>query len=575
MDNDYTPENLNGPDQPSGFPEGDGVIILSPDRRIMSANLQAEKIFKMRFFSGQPLNLTNIKSNDYLPNVASALEQVLAQGQSYKNIEAEFRVGSDTYLPLVLSADPIFDHEKKIIGAVLIFRRRIPVRSIPEPEDDNIFYGFDTLFDQMEEGVFTINSRWKITAFNNRAQEITGFNRQEVLGNYCWDIFKSDLCKSNCPLKRSIETGSACMDQDIRIIAKDGGSQSILVNTSAIINNNNRVVGAIETFRPLTMTSTSIKAPDKKDIYFKEIIGQSPQLKKILRLLPDVAASEATVLIEGEPGTGKELIAKTIHRQSNRSDGPFITVNCSALSESMFESELFGHAKGAFTGAVIARVGKFELAKGGTIFLDEVGEIKPETQTKLLRVLEEQTFERVAGIRTIHMDARIIAATNKNLATEVREGRFREDLYYKLRTVPIHMPPLRERKSDIPLLIKYYLAKFNKKFNKKVKTLDPRAQKILNRFSWPGNIRELERILEYAFVFVKGPMITASHLPKIGDSGTGNKPIRANNTYLWEEEKSIIENVLKKTKGRRDEASRILGMSRTSLWRKMKAHGLL
>ena len=575
MENIYTPAKLNKPDMFGESPEGDGVIVISPDRRVMSANLQAEKILMMRFNPGQTFDITTRITNEDLKKLEGALEATFLLGNSRENLEATISNGSGVFIELILSVNPILDHNKKIIGAILTFRQQASGSRIPEVEDENLFVGYDTLFDQMAEGVFTINSRWKITAFNRRAQEITGFTREEVLGNYCWDIFRSDLCKSNCPLKRSIETGTACMDQDIRIVVKGGRDQSILVNTSAIRNNQNRVVGAIETFRPLTITDEKNEASNKSNNYLGEIIGESPQLKKILRLMPDVAASEATIIIEGEPGTGKELIAKAIHQQSKRSNGPFIPVNCSTISEHMLESELFGHAKDAFRGAVNAKVGKFELARGGTLFLDEVGEIKPEIQVKLLRALEERIFERVAGIRTIPMDTRIIAATKKNLATEVREGRFREDLYYRLRTVPIYLPPLRERKSDIPLLINHYVTKLNKKFGKKVKGIDPKVQKILTRFSWPGNIRELERILEYAFVFVKGPIITPSHLPEIGNNTVMSSPGNSSNTYLWEEEKNAIENALKKTKGRRDDAAQILGISRTSLWRKMKAHRLL
>jgi transcriptional regulator with PAS, ATPase and Fis domain len=291
-----------------------------------------------------------------------------------------------------------------------------------------------------------------------------------------------------------------------------------------------------------------------------------------------VAAADAMVIIEGESGTGKELVAKAIHQQSPRSKGPFIPVNCSALAETLLESELFGHVKGAFTGAVNSKVGRFELAKGGTLFLDEIGEIKPEIQIKLLRVLEEKVFERVGGTRPIPMDTRIITATNKTLLQEVHEGRFREDLFYRLRTVPLYLPPLRERKSDIPLLVNHFVSKFNQKYGKQVRGIDPKVLKLFNQYSWPGNIRELERAIEYAFVFVKGPIITSSHLPELretADPKNHREPDRAAVGYLWEDEKIAIEDVLRKTQGRRDEAASILGISRTSLWRKMKTHGII
>jgi transcriptional regulator with PAS, ATPase and Fis domain len=345
-----------------------------------------------------------------------------------------------------------------------------------------------------------------------------------------------------------------------------------------IKNKRGLVVGAVETFRPLTLSDTTDGVEMASQNYMGEIIGQSNPLTEILRLLPDIAASDATVVIEGESGTGKELIAKAIHQHSTKSKGPFVPVNCSALAETLLESELFGHVKGAFTGAVNSKAGRFELAKGGTLFLDEIGEIKPEIQIKLLRVLEGRVFERVGGTRPIPMDTRIIAATNKNLKQEVHEGRFREDLFYRLRTVPLFLPPLRNRKSDIPLLINYFVSKFNIQYGKKVRGVDPKVLKLFHRYSWPGNIRELEHVLEHAFVFVKGPIITSSHLPEFLENARPGKlqePHRSSGRYLWEDEKIAIENILNKTKGNRHEAARILGISRTSLWRKMKSHGLL
>ena len=558
------------------LPDGDGVLVISTDQRIMSSNLQAERILRIRFQKGQVFKISDTVTEEYLPQAEIALEEALKQGHSHGNLVAKLVLQSGMPVSLVFSIDPLFDIDKKIIGAILTFRDNTGDRLTSKGSDQGHMVGYDTLFEQLAEGVFTINNRWRITSFNQRAQEITGYSRQEVLGKYCWDIFKSDLCKSNCPLKMTVETGINRMDQDVRIVVKNGYRQSILVNTSVIKNNHDLVVGAVETFRPLTLTSKRDESKNE-DGYDNEIIGKSPPLTKILSLIPDVASSEATVIIEGESGTGKELIAKAIHNQSKSSDGPFVPVNCSALAETLLESELFGHAKGSFTGAVNAKVGRFELAKGGTLFLDEIGDIKPEIQIKLLRVLEERVFERVGGIRTIPMDTRIIAATNKKLTEEVSKGRFREDLYYRLRTVPLYLPPLRERKSDIPLLIDYFVTKFNKTYGKKVRGVDPKVLKKLNRYSWPGNIRELERIIEYAFVFVKGPIITTSHLPEFRDSPDTRltTALERSNNILWEDEKIALEKTLKETKGRRDEAARLLGISRTSLWRKMKAHGLL
>ena len=267
----YPSKNFSEPDIYNEPLEGDGVILISPDRRVMSANLQAEKILMMRLNPGQTFNITNKITNEDLTNLEANLEAAFLLGNSHENLEIKISFGSGVYIRLMFSVNPIFDNNKKIIGAILTFRQQSSSIHSYETEDENLFVGYDTLFDQMAEGVFTINSRWKITAFNKRAQEITGFSREEVLGNYCWDIFKSDLCKSNCPLKRSIETGTACMDQDIRIAVKDGRSRSILVNTSAIRNNQNRVVGAIETFRPLTITDEKSEASNGSNNYLNEI----------------------------------------------------------------------------------------------------------------------------------------------------------------------------------------------------------------------------------------------------------------------------------------------------------------
>ena len=297
-------------------------------------------------------------------------------------------------------------------------------------------------------------------------------------------------------------------------------------------------------------------------------------MARLLGMLPDVAASEASVVLEGESGTGKELFARAIHAQSPRADGPFVAVNCSALAESLLESELFGHEKAAFTGASSSRAGRFELARGGTLFLDEISEIKPEIQVKLLRVLEEKVFERVGGTRPIIMDARIISATNRNLIQEVRAGRFRQDLFYRLRTVPLYLPALRERLEDMPQLVSHFISRFNDKSNKRVRGLDPKAMGMFRKYHWPGNVRELQRVLEYAFVFVKGPVITPAHLPEFESQPAKSSEQAPAGPGFWEDERLAIERALAKTGGRRLEAARLLGISRSSLWRKMKVLGL-
>jgi PAS domain S-box-containing protein len=558
------------------LPDGDGVVVVSPDFRVMGANLPAEKIFRRRLPKGALIDLVAAIAEPHRREVLAAFHEAVGKGVSTSGLLAETFVESGFPEIFTVSFDPLCGDGDEIIGVLVTFKKKL-ASGKAAPHEDMLAY--DSVFEQLAEGVFTINDRWRITAFNRRAQEITGYRSEEVLGKHCWDIFSSDLCQSNCPLKISMETGVVCMDQDVRIIAKDGRQQSILVNASAIKNKRGLVIGAVETFRPVD----SARSPEMANLNGYDpgipIIGESPELMGLLRLLPDVAASDATVLIEGESGTGKELIAKAIHFQSPRARGPFVPVNCSAFVQTLLESELFGHVKGAFTGAVNSKVGRFELAKGGTLFLDEIAEINPETQVKLLRVIEEKAFERVGGNRPIPMDTRIIVATNRNLIEEVQKGRFRSDLFFRLRTVPLELPPLRARSSDIPLLVNYFVTRFNRKYNKNVRGVDPQVLRELMRYSWPGNVRELEHALEYAFVFVKGPVITSSHIHGLLQGQPRSKRVLEGAVDLTafesEDEKLSIQKALKRSHGHRDAAAQMLSISRTSLWRKMKRHGLV
>jgi PAS domain S-box-containing protein len=574
-------EDLNAPsndlDSFEDLPEGDGVLILSSKKRVLSANLQAERLLRVRLNRGQSLPLELLVSEKYLSQTERAFREALQDGISSSNLLSQFALTSGDSIYLNFSMDPLYNHEDKIIGVILTLRDNTTARAWTAWSADGLKIEFDALFENLAEAVFTINNRWRITGFNRRAEEVTGFNRQEVLGRNCWDIFKSDRCQTNCPLKATLADGLTRTDQDVRMVNAGGRRLNVLVNTSIIRDKKDTVVGAVEVFRPLTLVGRPEGTVIKKSLPELKIIGQTPVLAKLLRMLPEIAASEANVVIEGESGTGKELFAKAIHYQSPRAQGPFVAVNCSALAESLLESELFGHVKAAFTGAIAGKVGRFELAKGGTLFLDEIGEFKPELQVKLLRVLEERVFERVGGTNSISMDARIIVATSRNLKKEVHQGRFREDLYYRLRTVPLFLPPLRERLEDIPLLVNEFIIWFNQKYKKDIRGLDPKVMALFQQYSWPGNVRELQRVLEYAFVFVKGHIITNSHLPELEETPQRLEPsqtIGLPSPSFWEDEREVIKKALQKARGRRQVAARLLGMSRSSLWRKMKTHNL-
>ncbi|MDI6854651.1 MAG: sigma 54-interacting transcriptional regulator [Deltaproteobacteria bacterium] len=433
---------------------------------------------------------------------------------------------------------------------------------------------YGDILDSFPEGVFLVNTRWQIGYFNQTAEEITGFTREEAIGKFCWDIFQADLCHKNCPMRISMNSGEILLDREVEIVTKTGQKKLILINTAQIKKPGNKVLGGVETFHELVCP----EAEDQKleDHVFADIVGVSPRMQEIIHTLPIIAASDSNVLIQGESGTGKELVARAIHLHSSRKKGPFVAVNCSAIPETLIESELFGHERGAFTGAIASKPGRFELAKGGTLFLDEIGDLKPELQVKLLRVLEEKAFMRVGGTRKIPMEARIVAATNVNLKEAMRRGKFRDDLYYRLFTVPIYLPPLREKREDIPILVKYMLEKLNRKFNKRVKGVDPKVMKLFCRHPWPGNVRELQHVLEYCFVFAKGAFITQRHLPRLESAWVGRElelPTGDESMSPLETlEKRTILTALEMAQGNKQETAKMLKISRSKLWRKMRLY---
>lgn len=315
---------------------------------------------------------------------------------------------------------------------------------------------------------------------------------------------------------------------------------------------------------------------DPRPTGLRSLIGKSKKLLETLDLVASAAASHVTVLLEGESGTGKELIARAIHQMGPRRDKPFIAVNCASLSDDLLESELFGHMKGAFTGAIYDRPGRFELANQGTLFLDEIGDMSPAAQAKVLRVLQEQEFERVGGTKTVHVDVRIIAATNKNLSQEVSEGRFREDLYYRIRVFPIRVPPLRERKDDIFPLIKHFMAKFSRETGKQIMNISPKALEYLLSYDYPGNVRELENMIEHAFVTSPGPTLLIEHLPTSAAFSLKEPPafLEAKAGVLAEQERAMVMKVLKETDWNQTKAAGTLGISRSTLARRLKTFGI-
>jgi PAS domain S-box-containing protein len=565
-------------DAPDRF-SGEAILVLDRNQRLMGFNDLAQQLLRAELAPGERVSLEELFEGPDLAKVLTTLDQALSRGGSSKRVRARAIDAQGTVFDCIFSVNPLVGINHLISGVIISLRdaeffpllvQRQPLSSTDLPQMPALTY--ESLVEHLAEGIFTINTCYQITSFNQTAENITGYKRREVLGRYCWDIFRSDVCQSGCPLRMTLESGITRFDQDVRMLDKSGARLPMLVNTNVVRDRTGRVIGAVETFRLIGSIEEEPGA-SSRSLSFSEIVGRGPAMERLFKLLPAVAASPTNVLIQGESGTGKELVARAIHHHSAFRKGPFVAVNCSALAETLLESELFGHEKAAFTGAIRSKVGRFELSRGGTLFLDEIGELKPELQVKLLRVLEQRVFERVGGTRLIPMEARIISATNRDLIKALAEGQFREDLFYRLRTVPIILPPLRERVEDIPLLVEHFLVRLNRKYKKEVRGVDPKVLRQFINYPWPGNVRELERILEYAYVFVKGPVIFQRHLPNLEllmkERLPKMQPINVTKeTDLSERDR--FQRALEQAGGRRSEAARTLGLSRTSFWRKMR-----
>jgi PAS domain S-box-containing protein len=446
----------------------------------------------------------------------------------------------------------------------------------------------EAILDAVGDGIFTIDERLRIVQFNRAAEEITGFSRDEALGMSCLKIFRQILFGQECLVCKAMEREDYVHLVEREVARKDGRRRLVLVTTTPMLDAGGRRAGVVVVFRDI-QELRELTEQAKGRAAFEGLIGKNHRMQQIYRLIEQVADSMASVLIEGESGTGKELVAKAIHRKSPRANKPFVAVSCAALAESLLESELFGHVKGAFTGAVTAKVGRFELADGGTLFLDEIGDISPAIQVKLLRVLQEHTFERVGESRPRTVDVRIIAATNRDLRHLIAEGKFRDDLYYRLKVVPISVPPLRERTDDIPLLVGRFVDRFRKQTGKPVTGVTADAMSALLDYAWPGNVRELENAIEHAFVRCAGTEIALAHLPRDvrgaprrpqrgGESRIGGRegpPGRAAPSPAESSERERIVRTLNEAGWNRALTARQLGLSRVSLWRKIRKYGIV
>ncbi len=435
----------------------------------------------------------------------------------------------------------------------------------------------DHILDSIAEGVYTVDENFKIIFFNKAAERITGYNKADVEGKLCMDVFQSLRDCGDCPLSIVFKSRKNLYDYDTVIRTKYSQAKPIKLNASVLYNGENPA-GGIISFRDFS-TYEALGRDLQMESQFHGMIGRSKAMKDIFSLIKEIADSDAPIFIRGESGTGKELIANAIQKLSHRKDYPFVKINCSVFPPNLLASELFGHIKGAFTDAVKDRIGRFELADKGIVFLDEVAEMPLSMQVQLLRVLQEGTFERVGESVTRHTDVQVIAATNVNIKEALAGGKFREDLFYRLNVIPIEVPPLRERKEDIVPLIEHFLKKFSIFYKKEITEIEGKAVEILLNYSWPGNIRELENTIEYSFVrTINKNIIETSKLPPniiafAGYPEKGFEDIYALRDVEYLKKEDLIS-ILNKHKWNKSKAAKELNIGRTTLWRKMKQLGI-
>ncbi len=430
------------------------------------------------------------------------------------------------------------------------------------------------ILESISDGVFTVDTDWRITSFNRAAEEITGISREVAVGRACSEVFRASMCETDCALGDTMRSGRPIVNRTAFIIDAKGRRIPISVSTALLRDTAGRIVGGVETFRDLSLVE-ELRKELKGRFQMGDLISRSSEMRRIFDILPQVAESTSSVLIQGETGTGKELLAQALHHMSPRANRPFVAINCGALPDTLLESELFGYKSGAFTGAAKDKPGRFSLADGGTLFLDEIGDISAAMQVRLLRVLQTRTFEPLGATAPVRVDVRVIAASNRDLADLVQEGAFRQDLFYRIHVVKLEVPPLRRRKEDIPLLVEHFIARQNRLQGKAVTGSSPEVMSFLMAHNYPGNVRELENLIEHAFVLCGQGRIEPAHLPadflarapQIEQGADMAAAVKIT-------EAQVILAALKRNRYNRLAAARDLGIHKSTLFRKIKALGL-
>jgi len=429
----------------------------------------------------------------------------------------------------------------------------------------------DVILDSIADGVFTVDADWRVMSFNRAAEQITGVSRRDAIGQKCCDVFRASICESACALGETLRTGRPIVNQAIYILDAKGQRIPISISAATLKDADGQVIGGVETFRDLSMVEELRKELEGR-YTFADIVGHSSSMRRLFDLLPQIAESNSTVLIEGASGTGKELVARAIHNLSPRRDRRFVAINCGALPDTLLESELFGYKAGAFTDARHDKAGRFALADGGTMVLDEIGDISPAMQSRLLRVLQERVFEPLGSVEPVEVDVRVIAATNRDLGKLVRKGVFRQDLFYRINVIRLKLPALCDRREDIPLLVERFISKFNRLQSKDVAGVSDETLAVLMEHDYPGNVRELENAVEHAFVLCRGGLIEPHHLPPAmrGEVDTKSERVRSPRTLRTLEALHITD-AIRRHGGNRTAAAKELGINPSTLFRKIKS----
>ncbi|MBF0455420.1 MAG: sigma 54-interacting transcriptional regulator [Magnetococcales bacterium] len=508
---------------------------------------------------GEKTGLDLLKASQELPYLVCT---VMVTGfPSLESAQEALRHGATDYLTKPLLKDDLI----RIVDSALKHKAL-------QDEKEQLRANLEAIFQSVEDAIITVDQTFNLLEVNKAADGLCHIQPSEVGAPFSTD---HRPCEGACLplLKAAFESKKKIKNQRISCHKLSRPTQIVRLSASPLINNRGQVAGAVMVVGDETKMVFMEKALQERR-RFHRLVGSSRAMHALFSLIEDLADVETTVLITGESGTGKELVAEAIHHQGNRKEKPFIRVNCGALTETLLESELFGHVKGSFTGALKDRMGRFELADKGTLFLDEIGDISPAMQIRLLRVLQEKQFERVGDAQTIQVDVRVVAATNRNLPEAIRQGRFREDLYYRLKVVEIPIPPLRERREDLPLLVEHFIHAFNTTFNKTIKGVSRVVMSCFMNHTWPGNIRELEHAIEHAFVVCRSPIIESNHLPI---NLQPKEPIPEDLDLLAlkkDDEEASIRLALQQTNWRREEAAKLLGMGRSTFFRKIKKYAI-